>query len=1027
MQLLFLTLRETRTRFNRSISILLVGTLLAITSAFQATQAQVITQRFAAGAKARPSGPIPTLTLPPIDLTNYLLEDAQRTKDQHPFRFGANIPVNIDLLTVASRTDTPTERIYRYELHSAGAYSLNLILDQLQLTPGAQLYLYDPTVTMQIGPITNVQNTQTNEFWSDLLQGDRLILELREPVGSSTSSQVHLRSVVHGYRNVFPTGEKINESGSCEVNMACYPAHQFEGDGVVVILTQDGSAYCTGSILNDSRQSFRSFLLSANHCGVTDNSLIRFNYQSPACTPTTAPVQTLTMNGSDFRANYANSDFSLRELKSQIPAEANVTYLGWSRTDANVSNAFGIHHPEGDVKKISFTNADTQISGYYTTGANHLHAYWDTRGVTEPGSSGSPLFDGNGRIIGQLHGGPSTCSTTGTNRSDYYGRIFSSWTGGGANTNRLSNWLDPTDRGNLTTDGVKPRLSGLTTVTNVGSFSINTLETSIASWSIAGGTGLVSTTVGTGNMANLTVLSSAKSLTITFSVSTGQSYPIQFSQIFDVVRSCPSSVRYVRAGATGNGCSWETASGNLQAMINTNGAQQIRVAAGLYKPTASTDRTASFSITSGIQLYGGYVGTGANADTRVSFPFSTTLSGEIGAASNADNSYHVVYMRNAGTDTRLDGLVITGGNANDDFPNQGGGGLYNESTADGNSSNPTLINVWFAGNSARLGGALYNYGTLSGNASPRLTNVSFSSNSATSGGAIYNQGPSAGSTAKLSLVNVSFGYNSASAGGAICLDGAGAALNLINGIVFGNGAPNSFSLANGASVASIFVRYSLLESSISASSYSDGSNNRTTSTSPFVSTTDLQLNRSSVAANGGSNAEYTAVNGPSTDLAGNLRIQNDRIDMGAYESTLPADLTLLLYARPSTQYANTIGSVVIDLTEINSTATNGIIVVRISKDSQLGLNFNPNLTTVGERVVQNSQWSFSNTDADYYVLTTSQPIAAGDKLSVGLQSKLNSSGTTGALTVSATVVGGSGGEIKVTNNIDADKIDYFQQ
>ncbi|MBD2756771.1 trypsin-like serine protease [Spirosoma validum] len=651
-------------------NLLLVSILLV--SAFPVAQAQVITQRFAPGTKSLPTEPIPTLTLPPVDLTTYLLEDAQRTKDQSPFRFGANIAVDIDLLTVASRTDTPTERIYRYQLYSAGAYSLNLILDQLTLVSGAQLYLYDPAVTMQIGPITDQQNIRTGEFWSDLLQGDRLILELREPINSPIASQVHIRNVVHGYKNVFPSQEKINESGSCEVNMACFPARQFEGDGVIIILTSGGSAYCTGSILNDSRQSFRSFLLSANHCGVADNSLIRFKYQSPNCTPTSAPAQTVTMNGSDFRANYAGSDVSLRELKQQIPATASVTYLGWNRTNANASNAFGIHHPEGDVKKISFTNANTEFATY--GGANTLLAYWNNQGVTEPGSSGSPLFDGNGRVIGQLYGGPSTCAATGTSRSDYYGRFFTSWTGGGTASSRLSNWLDPTNLGNLTTSGVKSALSGPTTVTNAGSFSMNTGTASVTSWSIAGAASAVTPTSGTGNVANLAVLSSVNSLTIVFSVNAGQSYPIQFSQVFDAVKT--------------------------------------------------------------------------------------------------------------------------------------------------------------------------------------------------------------------------------------------------------------------------------------------------------------------------------------------------------------SDIIPIVYARPSPVYGSSTVSLVVDVVELNSVATNGLITVKVTKDTKATLTFDGSLTTLGGRSVQNSSWTFSS-DANYYTLTTTQPVTGGDKLSLGLDGILNAASTTGVVNCSATVIGGGDG--KLNNNVDADKIEYFQQ
>jgi len=92
----------------------------------------------------------------------------------------------------------------------------------------------------------------------------------------------------------------------------------------------------------------------------------------------------------------------------------------------------------------------------------HLWARWATDppgpftvpGVTEPGSSGSPLYNSAGRFVGQLHGGPSACGATGNNLSDYYGRFSVSWTGGGTNSTRLSNWLDAGNTGAVTTNGL---------------------------------------------------------------------------------------------------------------------------------------------------------------------------------------------------------------------------------------------------------------------------------------------------------------------------------------------------------------------------------------------------------------------------------------------------------------------------------------------------------------------------------------------------------------------------------------------
>jgi lysyl endopeptidase len=75
---------------------------------------------------------------------------------------------------------------------------------------------------------------------------------------------------------------------------------------------------------------------------------------------------------------------------------------------------------------------------------------WDL-GVTEGGSSGSPLFDHNGRVVGQLWGGQAACTqdgagTTNNGLYDYYGRFGISWDGA-SSSQRLKDWLDPDDSG----------------------------------------------------------------------------------------------------------------------------------------------------------------------------------------------------------------------------------------------------------------------------------------------------------------------------------------------------------------------------------------------------------------------------------------------------------------------------------------------------------------------------------------------------------------------------------------------------
>jgi len=531
-----------------------VGILLLLVMGTGVLNAQVRTKRFGqsqnlesyglSGAKQQL---VPTLSLPAVDPAPLLAQDEVEAKNGMPFRFGLNRDVSINLIKVAAKGQQNGFQTYAYRIDAAGAFSLNLIFDRFRLKEGSKLFLYNGDRTMIVGPITEAQNPVSGELWTDLVQGSNLTIELQEPLSGAGVSELNLRSVVHGYKNTFPD-KLFGQSGACHPNIMCYPAFQPEGDGVAMILLASGSRLCTGFMVNTMRQSFRSFFQSAFHCvdlnnnNVADageitnveNWLVRFNYQSPTCTPSQEDTDVITLNGTTYRAGYADSDVALVELTQQVPFEVNTTYNGWNRGAATTSNNFSIHHPRGDVKKISFTNADTQVSGYRAgaSGTSHLISFWGSLGVTDPGSSGSPLFDGNRRIVGQLHGGPSFCGATGTGLRDYYGRVFTSWTGGGTNNSRLSNWLDPDNSSGTTTDGVKPLLSGPAAVSATEVFSLNTLRSSIVSWSVTGGVGLVSPTSGAGNSASLTPIGNASSLTITFSVSDGQNYPIRFSTEF---------------------------------------------------------------------------------------------------------------------------------------------------------------------------------------------------------------------------------------------------------------------------------------------------------------------------------------------------------------------------------------------------------------------------------------------------------------------------------------------------------------
>ena len=355
-----------------------------------------------------------------------------------------------------------------------------------------------------------------------------------------------------------------------------------------------------------------------------------------------------------------------------------------------------------------------------------------------------------------------------------------------------------------------------------------------------------------------------------------------------------SPIRYVRAGAAGSGSSWADASGDLQSQINLAGAQQVWVATGTYKPGPpnNTNRGISFAMRPSVAVYGGFAGTETTLSQRLlGNPLTTILSGDIGTTlNNTDNSYHVFNNPPGLTSTAvLDGFLITSGNANgSSSPDDGGGGMLNNGNGAGNTCSPLIRNCLFIYNrAANQGGAIYNAGYTSGTSNPTLINCAFQSNySANRGGAICNDGSIGGSNSP-SLTNCSFQGNSAASGGAMYNVGFQGSSRpvLTNCVVWNNGGAITFNNGPGASIT---TSYSLFESSVTG--YSPGTGNLTTTTTPFVSTTDTQLRCGSTAINAGDPTTTTATVG-SIDLAGNPRFVNggtgtpDRIDMGAYEAS----------------------------------------------------------------------------------------------------------------------------------------------
>lgn len=378
------------------------------------------------------------------------------------------------------------------------------------------------------------------------------------------------------------------------------------------------------------------------------------------------------------------------------------------------------------------------------------------------------------------------------------------------------------------------------------------------------------------------------------------------------------SIVYVTLGGQGNqsGSSWANAISGFsefqRRLAMAPPGTQFWLQSGNYRPTTGTDRNATFFIPSSVQVYGGFFGDETSlAQRNPTRPFSTTLSGNIGQIDNADdNSFHVVTFRNASTATRIDGFVIRGGYGG------AGGGVYNDGSGAGGRSEPTITNCLITENTASDGAGMHNNGYL-GNASPTIINCIFSANRAfNNGGGMYNNGYQG--VCNPIITNCLSYSNTARDGGAYYNEayqgtcrpvlqnctiannrstapntnyGSGALYNdapqqgncsptVRNCVIWGNTAefaPTTITSIYNNGLVNLSITYSDIQEGY------DGAGNISQNPN-FVSTSinDYRLSGSSSLINAG-DPNSTPVTVSSTDLFNRSRVQQGRIDMGAYE------------------------------------------------------------------------------------------------------------------------------------------------
>ena len=417
-----------------------------------------------------PSIPTTNLDKPQVDAL--IAEDNLREKQGLFYRTGVMVKPTEELNENSGKwiDNQDGTSSWFLQVKSDDAKALGFYFDYFSLPQGSKLYAYNQDKTHIVGPYTSENSADKDLFAAAPVIGNVVTLEYNGPSESIAEFKVTINEVAYMYRNggfgPKDAGE-FGDSEACQVNANCPEGASWDAQrrSVVKIIVRDGnfSGLCSGAMINSANTDCTPYILTANHCGggATQANfkqwIFYFNFETPGCSnpasATNLDDQTVTgclkMSNSSDISDVVASDFLLVHLKNRPATSFNAFFAGWSRSATAASSGVSIHHPAGDVKKISTYTTTLTNSGW--SGSNtgkHWGVRWASTasgyGVTEGGSSGSPIFDQIGRIVGDLSGGSSFCaSPTG---QDVYGKFAYSWDQTGTTANRrLKDWLDKTN------------------------------------------------------------------------------------------------------------------------------------------------------------------------------------------------------------------------------------------------------------------------------------------------------------------------------------------------------------------------------------------------------------------------------------------------------------------------------------------------------------------------------------------------------------------------------------------------------
>ena len=420
---------------------------------------------------------------------NLDVKELQNTDDGQngsPLPVALLLPVDYSIDNSGNWTTLPDgQRIWQLEIKAPGAFAIMLYYSNFYIPHGAKLFIYNAEKNHVLGAYTSKTNSSGGLFATEFIEGDAVILEYVASADSEEKPDIKINEIGYGYNRALSRLSSVSlrsdEPESCKINANCQEGDEWndEKKGICHTVQKIGnkSYMCSGSLVNNTAEDFKPYILTARHCAcvggeVADSAdmlqwMFYFHHILEGCSDTSAPAVSKSMTGCRLvftSGTEGGSDGMLVLLNDSIPEDYDVYYNGWDcrhlgydEKEIEPLSGVCLHHPMGDYMKISTFDETARTRTFsiidFSCSAN---AHWSVKffstmngfSIVQGGSSGSPLFNPKKQIVGTLSGTFSSCKDPAN--ENLFGKMSYHWDKykvEGDSVTGMDYWLDPLNLG----------------------------------------------------------------------------------------------------------------------------------------------------------------------------------------------------------------------------------------------------------------------------------------------------------------------------------------------------------------------------------------------------------------------------------------------------------------------------------------------------------------------------------------------------------------------------------------------------